>query len=78
MHCIAHETLETPPWSKQKMLSFQMTYADILVSCLMEFFELYAPTRKIELPTELEELTKAVKKSPKIQEWIAKRPESAF
>ena len=55
-----------------------MTYADILVSCLMEFFELYAPTRKMELPAELEELTKAVKESPKIQEWIAKRPESAF
>ena len=55
-----------------------MTYADILVSCLMEFFELYAPTRKIELPSELEELTKAVKESPKIQEWITKRPESAF
>ena len=57
-----------------------MSYADLLVACLIESVKLSnkKATENMKLPPSLQTHFKMVTESPKIKAWIAKRPETMF
>ena len=57
-----------------------MSYADLLVACLIESVKLFdkKATENMKLPPSLQTHFKMVTESPKIKAWIAKRPETMF
>merc|ERR1712110_386806 len=59
-----------------------VTYADIILACLLDGIANFDPKAaqmmKTQLPPLLDNLNKMIRESPKIKAWLEKRPETMF